>query len=443
MISKKKILPEFLLALMTAGFLTTLVGWMMANMMFTLLDRYILQIMQLHPELRSELLEAVKSGSFLSFQQEDHSILRQFGYSRADFFWMMQQQTGIILLLLTAAAITILFICIVRERKKARIIQQLQHDLYQINLGKQTTLIEQREDEFSVLRDELSKTISHLKTVLQQEELARKNYAENLRNIAHQLKTPLTCLNLLNQPLLLSGSSHQLKTVLFDPDTHLGAVSYYTEKAGNGPDRQNCRICAEQAVKIQQQLNRLNYLEDALLLMARIDTGQLSLQMKPNDVLTILCLSAENLDPLCMEKKVMIDIEENGEVDVDADLEWTLEALMNILKNCVEHSKPGSAIHLRYEKTLLFVRIQIEDEGPGFLQKDLPHLFERYYKGDSSSDGLGIGLYLAKQILNVQNALISARNRLEGGACYEIRFPLYEQKDQPDCEKETTSAVGQ
>ncbi len=116
-----------------------------------------------------------------------------------------------------------------------------------------------------------------------------------------------------------------------------------------------------------------------------------------------------------------VDIPELGEVAVIADLDWTIEAVMNLMKNCMEHG--SGTVYCSYMQNPLYTEILIWDNGEGFKKEDMPHLFERFYRGkNSSGNGIGIGLALAKEIIERQNGTIRAKNRLGGGACFEIRF---------------------
>ena len=95
---------------------------------------------------------------------------------------------------------------------------------------------------------------------------------------------------------------------------------------------------------------------------------------------------------------------------------------MNLMKNCAEHSA-GGRVRCFYEQNPLYTEIRIQDDGAGFDREDLPHLFERFYRGrDAAEGGIGIGLALAKELIMRQNGAIRARNLPEGGACFEIRF---------------------
>ena len=215
---------------------------------------------------------------------------------------------------------------------------------------------------------------------------AKKNYADHLYNIAHQIKTPITSLSLSAQMI----QKNPLQT-------HLG--------------------------QIRRQLSRLTYLADALLLLSRIDAGVLPLEQTDTDVYTVLMLAADQIRELCLKADVSVWIPEMEEIVISADLEWTMEAVINLMKNCMEHTPPGGSVCCSCEQTLLYTQIRIWDNGMGFAEEDLPHLFERFYRGKNAKDsGIGIGLALAKAIIESQNGTITAENLAEGGACFDIRL---------------------
>lgn len=175
--------------------------------------------------------------------------------------------------------------------------------------------------------------------------------------------------------------------------------------------------------QIRRQVDRLSYLEESLLLLARIDAGMLKQKPEVTDIFTLLMMAADDLQELFTHAKVSIEIPEIKGVEAYIDMEWTMEAVMNLLKNCMEHSVPGGRVYCSYEKNPLYVQIRIWDEGSGFNVKDLPHLFERFYRGSSQiSHGIGIGLSLAKSIIELQNGIIRAFNLTDKGACFEVRF---------------------
>ncbi len=105
------------------------------------------------------------------------------------------------------------------------------------------------------------------------------------------------------------------------------------------------------------------------------------------------------------------------------DLSWTAEAVGNILKNCMEHTPCGGEIHIAARETPIYSEVVVSDNGTGIDTDDLPHIFERFYRGKSSGDGsFGIGLALARMVIAAQNGTVRAENRVEGGARFTLRF---------------------
>lgn len=142
------------------------------------------------------------------------------------------------------------------------------------------------------------------------------------------------------------------------------------------------------------------------------------------DLLNEICGKIVEQEPETkkMISAASIQIPELGTMMVVVDLEWTMEAFMNLMKNCMEHSN-GGTIHCSYAQNPLYTEICIWDDGEGFVKEDIPHLFERFYRGQNANEGgIGIGLALSKEIIERQNGTIRAKNMPGGGACFEIRF---------------------
>lgn len=272
------------------------------------------------------------------------------------------------------------------RRKRRRRIDGLTEYLEQVNTGGGSILPQAEEDEFSQLQDEIYKTVTALYQTKEQALAAKNNYAENLYHIAHQIKTPITAASLALQMLQKTS------------------LPCYMDQ-------------------IEKQLSRLTYLEESLLLLSRIDSGILTIRREPVDVFTLLELSAENMVELFREADVLVDIADAGEIIIQADLEWTMEAVINLFKNCMEHTPRGGKVSCVYEQNPIYTQILITDTGEGFAKEDIPHLFDRFYRGkNAGKEGVGIGLALAKAIIESQNGVIRARNGAAGGAVFEIRF---------------------
>lgn len=278
-----------------------------------------------------------------------------------------------------------IFTFLYRNKMEMLRIQGLADYLEQVNTGKAVILSTSGEDDFSKLEDEIYKTVTFLYQTKDAAIKVKNDFAENLSNIAHQIKTPITAISLSVQTLQKECAKKQLN-------------------------------------QIQKQLIRLTHLEEALLLLSRLDVGTLVLKKEKIDVFTVLILAADNLQELLKESGTSIDIPEFGEMAITSDLEWTMQALINLMKNCMEHNR-GGTIHCSYVQNPLYTEILIRDEGEGFAKEDLAHLFERFYRGRNAAEGgIGIGLALAKEIIERQNGTIRAKNMPDGGACFEIRF---------------------
>nr|WP_298078168.1 HAMP domain-containing sensor histidine kinase [uncultured Blautia sp.] len=313
-------------------------------------------------------------------------FLEQFGYTEEDFSG--SKGCGVLFAVNAAVLISAAFFLSSRSAKKHIEVRVsgLTKYLEQVNAGKTGTIVQTIEDEFSHLQDEIYKTVTSLYVTRENALKAKERFADNLANIAHQLKTPLTAA-LLSLQLMEKTA----------PNT-------YTKP-------------------IKNQLERLNRLEESLLTLSKIDSGALLLEHSPVDVYTVLNLAVENLEELMRREKVMADIPDKGCVEFQGDMEWTMEALMNLIKNCAEHSPEEGRIHCDYSQNPLYTEILIWDEGQGFAPEDIPHLFERFYRGKRAvKGGIGIGLALACSLFELQGGTLSARNLPAGGACFEIRF---------------------
>lgn len=344
-------------------------------------------IIESHPETEETVLSSLKEYYDGTNQGEyGKEFLLKYGYRSRDFDDGFQSEyifIGTIVFFIIIGSF-MLYIWYMDRYNKRRIVE-LTNYLECVNIGKFDRIIQSREDDFSHLEDEVYKTVTTLRQTRDEAVNTKENYADNLANIAHQLKTKITTLSLALQLMKQSDSNIYLQ-------------------------------------QMENQLERLSWLEEALLTLSRIDAGVLQLECSKVDVYTALTLAAENLNELLVENKVSVSIPDNGCIEIDGDLEWTMEAFINVIKNCIEHSGPGSVIHCDYSVNPLYVEVLIWDEGTGFKEEDIPHLFERFYKGKETNEkGIGIGLSLARSIFEMQNGNITARNMPEGGACFEIR----------------------
>lgn len=364
-----------------------LASWYYSKLQFDLLNAVCAEVLEQEPEAQKIVFAALKEYTRKNADRtEMRDVLSSLGYGISDFSSPNYKQ-AILFAAAGSLAGMILFSCTFLYRNKIEIrrIQILADYLEQVNTGKTVIFSTFKEDDFSKLEDEIYKTVTFLYETKEAAIQAKNDFAENLSNIAHQIKTPITAISLSVQTMEKEYNKSKLE-------------------------------------QIRRQLLRLTNLEEALLILARIDAGTLVFQKAEIDVYTVLVLASDNLQELFAKSGTSIDIPELGEMAIKADLDWTMEALINLMKNCMEHHA-GGTIHCSYGQNLLYTEILIWDEGKGFIKEDIPHLFERFYRGQNAHEGgIGIGLALSKEIIERQNGTIRAKNLPGAGACFEIRF---------------------
>lgn len=377
----------FAASLVVAAIAVWLVSYHYSHLSFDLLNAVCGEVVEQEPGTSGIISAALKEyteGNPDGVLHDD--VLPGLGYDVSDFVSAGYRQNIFFAAAgLTAGIFLFLLTFFYRNRTETLRIKALADYLEQVNSGKALILSTSGEDDFSKLEDEIYKTVTFLYQTKEQAVQVKNEFAENLSNIAHQIKTPITAVSLSVQRMRLG----------FD---------------GKALDQ------------VEKQLSRLTYLEEALLVLSRLDAGTLSLQKEETDVFTLLVLASDNLQELFSGSGTSIDIPEKEEMMIVADMDWTMEAIMNLMKNCMEHNR-GGTVHCSYAQNPLYTEILIWDEGAGFDREDIPHLFERFYRGKNASEGgIGIGLALAKEIIERQNGTIRAKNRPEGGAFFEIRF---------------------
>ena len=388
-------------SLISSAVTVMLISCRYSRLQFDLVNVICGEVLEQEPEMKHIVSAALKEytggnadgvamGDVLSVLGYDISDFSDFSVTYDIMFATIGFLAGIVLFAITYAF---------RNKEEAKRIEELSDYLEQVNMGKAVVLSVSGEDLFSRLEDEIYKTVTFLYQTKDAAVQAKNDFAENLSNIAHQIKTPITAISLSLQTL-----------------------SEMPMKKEYEKDR---------VEQIKKQLNRLIHLEESLLVLSRLDAGTLMFQKEDVDVFTLLVLAADNLQELFADSGTFIDIPESGEMAVTADLNWTMEAVINVMKNCMEHNA-GGTVHCSYGQNPLYTEIFIWDEGDGFAKEDIPHLFKRFYRGKNADaggnirgSGIGIGLALSKEIIERQNGTIRAKNLPNGGACFEIR--LYKQ----------------
>ena len=167
----------------------------------------------------------------------------------------------------------------------------------------------------------------------------------------------------------------------------------------------------------------INFLVQSLLAISSLDVNSVHFINKDVKIKDILDESMKNIEALCDLKDVCINIYGDENIKINCDFKWQVEAVTNVLKNCVEHSNANSGINIYCEKNKIYSQIKIQDFGAGIDEEDLPHIFERFYKGkNASNNSIGIGLALAKSIIEKNDGYIEVDSQINKGTTFRIKY---------------------
>lgn len=239
-------------------------------------------------------------------------------------------------------------------------------------------------------------SVERLSTMLQSKNNAEHKVKEFLKstisNISHQLKTPLAALNI-----------------------YQGIISEEPE---------NEEVVRRFSEKIGISLNHMEQLIGAMLKITRLDIGNIAFEKKEYYISELISHSVSQLTERAICEKKKIRILGNIKQVINCDLEWTSEAIGNIIKNALDHTKQGDIIRISWECTPVIFRIFISDNGNGIAQEDIHHIFKRFYRSKHSLNvqGVGLGLPLAKSIIEGQGGLISVQSEVTKGTTFTISF---------------------
>lgn len=247
------------------------------------------------------------------------------------------------------------------------------------------------EDELSILKNELYKTAIMLKEHAENSIKDKKNLKVSLEDISHQLKTPLTSINIL------------LDNILDNPEIPNDVMLDFIKD-------------------IKKEVVKINFLIGNLLKLSRFDVNAVHMVNDANNLKDIIETSVKNVAVLCDLKGVRIECNVKNMM-LNCDFNWQVEALTNIIKNCVEHSFEGGVVTINTSENKIYTLVEIKDNGCGIAREDLPHIFDRFYRGkNSDKESVGIGLALAKSIIEKSGGKIDVKSRLGEYTRFEIRY---------------------
>jgi signal transduction histidine kinase len=275
----------------------------------------------------------------------------------------------------------------VRYKKIAQLSEQIDMVLHNTE---HLCINEADEGELSVLQSEIVKMTLRIREQNDELQREKKHLADSLADISHQLRTPLTSVN-----IILS---------LLEKDT----------------DKKEQRALLREAGELFRQMD---FLLTSLLKLSRLDAGIVTFK---KEQISVGRLVSASLRPFLISMelhniRVKTDIPED--VEIWGDSHWLSESFQNIIKNCIESVRDNGNIWIACEDNPLFTQITFHDDGNGFEKEDLPHLFERFYRGkDAGATGYGIGLALCRTIIMRHSGTIAAKNHPQGGAVFAVRF---------------------
>lgn len=345
------------------------------------------------PESEVAIMQSLKQleeGDILQGQ----AILRRYGYG-GDTLQLVHNQRGLeSLMKVNSLVMGIIFsIILITTYGIYRILKQrfghLQNYLIEIAKGNYKLNIEGvSEGKLSIFEDQIYKTTLALRESKEEQEKEKLNLARNIADISHQLKTPLTSMGIMTDLLLDSEVDEQNR--------------YFIDQ-------------------LNMQIERLSGLVQVLLKLAQFDAGTVKLKRQEIAIPSFIEEVVEMLEGPIKKKEIQIQ-QDGEEAYFVGDRNWTYEAVHNILYNCVQHSPQGAMIKIEWSQNPIYTEIIIQDQGGGISIEDLPHIFTRFYKGkNASKESIGIGLAMAKTIIEKQNGAIKVEN-VEEGAQFQIKF---------------------
>lgn len=280
------------------------------------------------------------------------------------------------------------------DKKKNKDIKEITKYIEEINKKNYSLNIDSiSEDELSILKNEIYKTTIALKESAENSLKDKKDLKNSLEDISHQLKTPITS-------ILVA-----LDNLIDDPNMDSSLRDDFIRD-------------------IKREVTNINFLVQAILKLSKFDSNTVKYIKEKILVKNLIDTAIKNVSSLCDLRNIEINVSGNENITLNCDFKWQVEAITNIIKNCIEYSKEGGKVIINYEKNNVYVLISIKDFGSGISKKDLPHIFERFYKGENSSqDSIGIGLALAKTIIEQDNGNIDVLST-KNGTTFVIKYFL-------------------
>lgn len=352
-------------------------------------------VLEKYPDIeKREIVEILNSSD-----KTNNEILREYGIELDKDSVILENNTDFQKFIIIDVSTLIVFILILSiiffkyNHSESKKINEITKYIEEINRGNYKLNIEENtEDELSILKNELYKITIMLKEVAENSQKDKTTLKDSLSDISHQIKTPITSILIM------------LDNILSDE---------------NMPED----IKKDFIKDIKREIINIKFLVESILKLSKIDSNSIKFIKKEVFIKDIINEAVKNVSMLSELKNIEIIVSGDDSIKTICDLKWQVEAITNILKNCIEHSYENKKIYINYNQNNMYTELKIEDNGTGIDAKDLPHIFERFYKGkNSSSDSVGIGLALSKSIIESNNGYIQVDSELNKGTTFIIKY---------------------
>lgn len=352
-------------------------------------------VLEKYPDIeKREIVEILNSSD-----KTNNEILREYGIELDKDSVILENNTDFQKFIIIDVSTLIVFILILSiivfkyNHSESKKINEITKYIEEINRGNYKLNIEENtEDELSILKNELYKITVMLKEVAENSQKDKTTLKDSLSDISHQIKTPITSILIM------------LDNILSDE---------------NMPED----IKKDFIKDIKREIINIKFLVESILKLSKIDSNSIKFIKKEVFIKDIINEAVKNVSMLSELKNIEIIVSGDDSIKTICDLKWQVEAITNILKNCIEHSYENRKIYINYNQNNMYTELKIEDNGTGIDAKDLPHIFERFYKGkNSSSDSVGIGLALSKSIIESNNGYIQVDSELNKGTTFIIKY---------------------
>lgn len=248
------------------------------------------------------------------------------------------------------------------------------------------------EGELSILKNEISKTTTMLRQVADNSVKDKLNLKDSLGDISHQLKTPLTSITIMIDNILDNSDMDEKTRKKF-------------------------------LINIKREILNINFLVMSLLKLSKFDANVVKFNKESVYLKDIIIESIKNVSMIKELKNITIKVSGDDNIKLLCDFKWQVESITNILKNSIEHTSEYGTVEVNYSENKLYTRILIKDNGKGIDSDDLPHIFDRFYKGENGSDdSFGIGLSLSKTIIEKEGGSITVKSTPNIGTIFTIKY---------------------